>query len=125
MASRSPSGAPGRQPARDRVVHVEGDRDRPDGAVGEAHRLADGVVVGAPEEAAQRREAPRHQQLEVERLAKAERPGRPVVAPGEQLAAARRIDHEVDQRPAVRRDQLVGPTVEAVRRRAAVPSSAT
>ncbi len=54
---------------------VEGDRDRPQGAVGEPHLVDDPVVVGLAEEALERRECAVEQQHRVVQLALAEGPG--------------------------------------------------
>ena len=53
------------EPAGDIRRDVEGDRHRPEGAVGQAHLLADRFVVGPAEEAGQRRHGPGDQQVEI------------------------------------------------------------
>ena len=65
--------------ARERLRHVQRDRHRPERAVRQAHPLDHAVVVLAPQEPRQRREAPVHQQLQV-----ADLPGRQI--PGRQIA---------------------------------------
>ena len=60
------------------LADVEGDRHRPERAVGEAHVLDHAVVVGLGQEPLQRVEAAVHQQLEVADLARGQIPGRQV-----------------------------------------------
>ena len=60
------------------LVHVEGDRHRPQGPVGEPHLVDNAVVVGAPEEPLQRGEAAVDQKLEVAELAFGQVPRRVV-----------------------------------------------
>ena len=56
-----------------RLVDVEGDRDRPHAAVGEAPVLDDAIVGGVIHEACERREGAVHEQLEVAELTLIER----------------------------------------------------
>ncbi len=85
---------------------VEGDRHRPQRAVGEPHRLADRVVLALGEEAAQRREGAVGEQLEVADLTGRQVPRREVDGYGLQLGGAVLVDQKVDELTAVWCDQL-------------------
>jgi len=85
---------------------VEHDRDRPEGAVGQAQGRADGVVVGPVHEAGERREAAVEQQLEVAELPRGEIPGAPVTGGRLELGGTLGRGEEIDELAAVRRDQV-------------------
>jgi hypothetical protein len=97
----------GTESTSDGVRDVEGDRDRPQGAVGQAHAGADRLVVSPAEEAPQRREAAAQQQLEVAELPSRQVPRRPPRRPSQQLPPAFRGADELHEPSPVRCDQMV------------------
>ena len=88
---------------------VQRDRDRPQRAalVREPHLRADPLVVGARHETGERREPAAQQQLEVADLARRQVVRRPVARGGLQGPGAFVIDEQIDERPAVRGDEMV------------------
>ena len=83
---------------------VERDRHRPERAVGEAHLVADGFVVGFAHEAGERREAAVAEHLEVAELARGEIPGGPIAGLFFDFVGAAGGDLKVDEFAAVRGD---------------------
>ena len=79
--------ASGGELAGELARQVEGDGDRPQGAVRQAHVRRDGVVVGLAEEAGQRREGAVQQELQIAELAGRQIPRRPVTGGGLELGA--------------------------------------
>jgi hypothetical protein len=89
------------------IRNVEGDRDRPQSAVGQAHAGADRLVVGPAEEAPQRREAAAQQQLDIAELPSRQVPRRPPRRPSQQLPPAFGDADELHEPSPVRCDQMV------------------
>ena len=96
------------EPRRQILGNVKRDGHRPERPVREAHLRADAVVVAADHEAGERREPAVEQQLQVAQLARCEVMRRPVAGYGLQLGGPVRVDDRVDERPAMRRNQMVG-----------------
>jgi hypothetical protein len=78
------------------VGHVEGDRHRPQSAVGEPHPRAHRVVVASRHEAVERRARARGQQLEIAELPPGQIPGWPVTRLGTEYGGAGGCDAKVD-----------------------------
>ena len=103
-----PPGPQGQPPGRGRdpddpLRQVERHRDRPQLAAGQAHRVADRLVVGSVEKGAQRREGARGQQFQVAALAARQLPGRQPLRRSRHLHRSSVPQTEIDERPAVRR----------------------
>ena len=99
-------GATGFESFRKLFCDVERDRHRPNHAAGEPHVLTDALVLGAGHEATQRRESATHQQFQITDLARSQIPGRPLARMGFQFASPVRIDNEINEFAAVRRDKM-------------------
>ena len=98
---------PGRQRVRRRFRHVERDRHRPQRAVREPHVGADRVVVAGGHEPGQRRESSVEQQLEVAELTRRDVVRHPVARLRRDLLGTGRAGNQIDERPAVRDDEMV------------------
>jgi hypothetical protein len=86
---------------------VEGDGERPQGAVGQPHLFAHRLEVGLTEKTGQRREAAIHEQLQITDLAWGEIPRGPLQRGLFELGAALVVDQQVDQSAAVWGVQMV------------------
>ena len=89
------------------VGNVQRHRDRPQRAAGQAHPVAHRLVVRSAHEPAKRGEAAVEQQFEVAQLARRQVPRRPSHRFGLELCRAGRRNHEVDERAAMRADQVI------------------
>ena len=100
-----PDALAGAQAVDELAGDVEGDRDRPERAVGQAHALEHRLVVGGAEEARERREAAVQQQLQVAQLPLGQVPGGVLgrLAPKGGGFVGRQVEDA--QRPAVRLNQ--------------------
>ncbi len=108
------------EPMGEFLRNVEGNRDRPEGAVCEPHSVADRFVVVPRHETTKRREAAVHEQLEIAKLARGQLPGRPAAGTVPQIRDPRPAGEQVHEHAAVRRrDSFV---IQNVRRSSGRPS---
>ena len=98
----------GRQLFGELFGHVERDRHRPEGAIGEAHVGADAFIILAVHETAQRRESAVHQQFQVAQLASRQIPRGPIFRMAFQFGGVIGRHLQLDEFAPVRGDKVAG-----------------
>ena len=88
--------------------HVERDRHRPEGAIGEAHVGADAFIILAVHETAQRRESAVHQEFEIAQLASGQIPRGPIFRMAFQFGGVIGRHLQLDEFAPVRGDKVAG-----------------